>query len=312
MADITAIVLTYNEELHIERCLQSLNKVCRKIILVDSSSTDRTSEIGKAYGADIYEQPFVNYAHLFQWAIDNCRIETAWVMRFDADEVLTPELIEEIEAVLPDLGREIVGVNLRRRHYFLGEWVRYGGRYPLILLRIWRRGHARIEQRWTDEHMMIEGGDVFTFKKDFSDHNLNDTSWWTAKHIKYANREAVATLIRKYGLFPESQSVRQGGGSLQASIRRILKEGLYARMPFLMGPLLYFLFRYIFQLGFLDSKGGRSYHFLQGLWYRAFVDVRVLELERLMEGCLNNEARIDLLEVETKLRIREFANSVGF
>ncbi len=95
-------------------------------------------------------------------------------MRLDADEIIEAGLASKIETELPKLSGDVVGINLKRKTIFLGRWIRYGGRYPLVLLRIWRKGHAKIEDRWMDEHITVSGGRVMTFDGGFADHNLND------------------------------------------------------------------------------------------------------------------------------------------
>ena len=93
---ITAIILTKNEELHIQRCIENLSRVCSKIYVIDSYSIDRTCEIASECGAIVLQNKYINQAQQFQWALDNCPVETPWVMRMDADEYLTDELVDEI------------------------------------------------------------------------------------------------------------------------------------------------------------------------------------------------------------------------
>ena len=91
MTDITAIILTKNEEVNIERCIKSLSGVADRICVVDSGSTDKTIEIAESLGAEIFHhEPFNHYAAQFNWALDNVGIKTTWVYRIDADEVVTP------------------------------------------------------------------------------------------------------------------------------------------------------------------------------------------------------------------------------
>src|SRR6185369_17361847 len=135
------------------------------------------------------------------WALDHAPITADWVMRLDADEVIEPELAGEIAERLSGLSPSIAGVNLKRKHIFMGRWIRHGGRYPLVLLRIWRRGFGRIEDRWMDEHMIVSGGRTVTLDGGFADHNLNDLTFFTDKHNKYATREAIDVLNRRLHLF---------------------------------------------------------------------------------------------------------------
>ena len=138
----------------------------------------------------------------------------------------------------------------------MGRWIRHGGRYPVALMRIWRRGHARVENRWMDEHIVVWNGTTVTFENDFADHNLTDLSFLIDKHNKYATREAIDRLGKDYGLFPRDDEVSAGASSAQARMKRFVKERIYNRLPFGLGPLSYFLWRYILQLGFLDGQEG--------------------------------------------------------
>jgi glycosyltransferase involved in cell wall biosynthesis len=136
--NISVLILTFNEELHIERCIKSLQPFTRDIFIVDSYSTDRTVEIAKSLGAKVYQNKWVNYAVQYQWGLDNCPIETEWVMRMDSDEYVLPELAEEINAKLSNLDDEVSGIYIKRRVNFMDIWIKHGGYYPIWLLRIWR------------------------------------------------------------------------------------------------------------------------------------------------------------------------------
>ena len=277
--NLTVIILTLNESRHIVRALDSVKNIASQVFIIDSGSTDNTMSIADSFGAAVLSHSFINYAQQFQWALDNAPITTDWVMRLDADEVIEPDLAREIIECLPALPANVVGVNLDRKHIFMGRWVRYGGRYPLRLLRIWRHGHGRIEDRWMDEHIVVWGGSTVTFKGGFADWNLNDLTFFTDKHNKYATREAIDVLNQRLGLFPRDEALNAKSSSWQASAKRWAKERIYNRLPFTVSATLYFLWRYAFQLGFLDGRSGLVYHFLQGWWYRFLVGAKIMELE---------------------------------
>jgi hypothetical protein len=131
-----------------------------------------------------------------------------------------------------------------------------------------------------DEHIVVSGGRTVDFVNDFADHNLNDLSFFTDKHNKYATREAIDRLNDMLALFAADRAVSAGASSAQARLKRFVKERAYNRLPFGLGPLGYFLWRYTAQLGFLDGREGLIYHFLQGFWYRFLVEARFLELRR--------------------------------
>jgi len=280
MSDLAVVILTHNESMHIARALDAIGGVASQVFVVDSGSQDDTVALAERAGAQVLRHPFVNYAQQFQWALDNAPITAKWVMRLDADEIVEPDLAAEIARELPQLPDDVVGVNVDRKHIFMGRWIRHGGRYPLRLLRIWRHGHGRIEDRWMDEHMVVWGGRTVTFKGGFADHNLNDLTFFTAKHNKYATREAIDALNQELGLFGRDEALSSESASWQAAFKRWGKERVYNRIPFTVSAPLYFLWRYIFQLGFLDGREGLVYHFLQGYWYRFLVGARKMELQR--------------------------------
>jgi glycosyltransferase involved in cell wall biosynthesis len=310
MKPVDVIILSFNEERHIARAIGSVTSFARAVFVVDSFSTDRTVEVARSLGATVVEHAFVNQAKQFQRALDTLPTSAPWTMRLDADEIVEPALAEEILRKLPGMTPHVVGINLRRKHIFLGRWIRHGGRYPLILLRIWRRGHGRVEDRWMDEHILVEGGRTVVFDHDFVDHNLGDLDAFTKKHVHYATREAVDVLVRRHDLLERNgRRLSAGGVSRQAALKRLVKEQLYNRLPFTWSAPLYFLWRYVFRLGFLDGRSGLVYHFLQGFWYRFLVGARVMELERALgvaEGKVGDkESRLKELEALTGCRLRD-------
>lgn len=205
-------------------------------------------------------------------------------MRLDADEVIEPDLANRLRDELPALPDDVVGVTLKLKVIFHNRWIRHGGRYPLLLLRIWRRGRGRIEDRWMDEHIILSGGRTVTFDGGFADHNLKDLSFFTDKHNKYATREAIDVINQRRHLFRRDVELVGEEGSRQAAVTRWIKERIYNRIPYQIAASAYFLYRVVFRLGFLDGKEGILYHCLQGFWYRLLVGAKVDELERALAG----------------------------
>lgn len=301
--DVTVVILTYNEARHIARAIASVASFARAVLVIDSFSTDDTVAIAESAGARVLKNKFVNYSKQFQWGLDEGGIQTAWVLRLDADEIIEPDLAREISERLPAMPADIVGINFSRKHIFLDRWVRHGGRYPLVLLRLWRMGHGRIEDRWMDEHIVVWGGRTIDFKGGFADHNLNDLTFFIDKHNKYAVREAIDVLTTRYGLLKQDRALKADTASRQASIKRLFKEKLYNRLPLAVGPSLYFLFRVILQRGILDGKSGMIYHVLQGFWYRFLVNAKIYEYERSLADCSTNDERLARLSQLTGFKL---------
>lgn len=276
---LTVLILTYNEEKHLARCLESLKAFATEVFIVDSYSTDQTLAIAQEMGAKVYQNTWVNYAVQFQWGLDHCPIRTPWVMRMDADEYVTPELAKEIKERLPKISDAVSGLIVKRQVHFMDRWIRHGGYYPTKLLRIWRTGMGSIEQRWMDEHIKLSSGSTLELEHDIVDHNLNNLSWWTEKHNSYATREAVDLLNKEHHFFEEDSIRVDAASKKQDEKKRWYKDNLYGKMPLFIRAFLYFLFRYFIQLGFLDGKPGLVWHFLQGFWYRFLVDAKIYQIK---------------------------------
>lgn len=285
--NVCAIVLTYNEELHLRRCIKALD-FCRRIYVVDSLSTDRTVAIALESGACVLQNPWKNYATQFNWALSQVPEEFDWVLRIDADEIVSLSLRDEIVNKLSVLDQSVSGVYVPRRMNFLGQPIRYGGIFPVLMLRIFRRGKGYCENRWMDEHIKVSG-ETTVFYGELLDDNLNTLTWWTEKHNKYACREVVDILNAKYGFIPHD-SVASLDPKRQDALKRWVKENIYSRFPTGLRAVVYFLYRYILRLGFLDGKAGSAFHVLQGFWYRYLVDAKLEETSRYMKTH-NVEAR---------------------
>ena len=295
---LTAIILTFNEERHLARCIVSVQGLATDILVVDCFSTDATLEIARAHGARVIQRPWVNHATQFNWALTQLDDDTEWVLRLDADEVLTPALVAEFQARLPSLGPEIDGVYCGRRMTFQGRLIRHGGVFPVRVLRLFRHGRGQCENRWMDEHIKVAGPTV-DVRGEIIDDNLQSLTWWTAKHNSYASREAVDLLNLEYGFMPHDTVASLRGGQ-QAGVKRWLKERVYARLPGGLRAFAYFFYRYVIRLGFLDGQAGTAFHVLQGFWYRYLVDAKVAEVRRYMAttGCDVVEAIRRVLEIE--------------
>lgn len=286
MLDITVIILTYNEELHIRRCIENVKQFAKTIYVIDSLSTDNTVSIAESMGAIVVPHKWPgNQAAQFNWALENIVIDTEWILRLDADEYLLPELIEELKERVPVLNKDITGITFKRRHIFLDKWMKRGT-YPVMILRMFRKGKAVCEQRLMDEHIELLEGENITFEQDFVDHNLNDLSWWAQKHVGYAIREAAELIDIEFNITGNDSSSRN------LSEKTLKKRKLkleYAKKPLFWRSFAYFCYRYFFKLGFLEGKEGFLWTFMQGWWYRTMVDAKVFEIKK---ACGNNKEKI--------------------
>lgn len=278
MLDLTTIILTYNEELHIRRCLENVCPFSKKVIIVDSPSTDKTVEICREFqNVDVFVHDYPgNQAEQFNWAIDNLSIETEWVLRIDADEYLLPELIEELYKKLPKLPSDVTGIELKRRHIFMNHWVKHGI-YPIMILRLFRTGSGRYDRRLMDEHVTLKYGRSIVSDNDFCDHSLISIDEYCKKHLNYARREAVEVLNEIYNLDGCDNNASYVLGA-QAREKHKTKSR-YNNMPLFVRSFLYFVYRYILRGGFIDGKAGFVFAFIQGWWYRTIVDLNIYNVK---------------------------------
>ena len=273
MSDVAVIILTKNEKLHIGRCLERIAALLpRQVFVVDCFSTDETKLIVENFASTLQLQldtPTINlvehewpglYAKQFNWALDNLPIAAKWVLRLDADEYLTPETIERLKDALTDGSLDDVnGLTLELKRKFMGGEIRHGTN-GIRLLRIWRHGKGRLEDRAMDEHAIVEGK-VIDFDGAFYDDNLNTFEWWQEKHRGYAKREAMDAI----SLFNNLDRLKNPSATDRKKIK-------YYKLPRYLRAVAYFCIRYFLKLGFLDGAAGFRWHFWQGLWYRWIVD----------------------------------------
>lgn len=289
MLDISVIILTKDEKLHIARCLENVNQFAKKVYVIDCHSTDGTQEIAHGLGAEVIEHDWPgNQAAQFNWALDNIPIDTEWILRIDADEYLLPELIEELKEKLPSVPKNVTGIFFNRRHIFLDRWMK-GGIYPVKLLRTFRTGHGRYEQRMMDEHIVLSDGDTIEFENDFCDHNQNNISWFCKKHVDYAVREAAEMLDAEYNL--SGHTTDDSAFTNQAKEKRKKKES-YSEKPLFWRSFAYFLYRYFLKGAWRDGKEGFIFTFIQGWWYRTLVDAKIFEIKK---KCGNDPEKIKAL-----------------
>lgn len=279
MVPLTVVILTKDEEVNIAQALQSVIGWAHDIFILDSGSIDRTCEIAKSFGARVFYRQFDNYANQRNYAIQKLPIETEWMLFLDADEYLSEKLKFEIFEVLSKKETSVDGYYIKYRFYFMGKWIKYGGYYPTYILRLFRRSKASIS-REMNEHVYVEG---FTenLKNDFIHNDLKGFSFWLNKHIYYAALEAKELMkSKKMNEFKNEVSFANFWGS-QAQRKRWVREHIWNKMmPPLVRPFIYFVYRYIFRLGFLDGRVGLVFHLLHGLFYPLIIDVKYLELKR--------------------------------
>lgn len=284
MIDLSIIILTYNEELHIRRALDNVYSFAQNVFVVDCFSIDRTRHICSEFdNVQVFEHSWPgNQAEQFNWALDNLPISTKWVFRLDADEYITPELKNEIEERLPSLPDDVSAVITPLGRSFRGRLLKHGIVNGVKMIRLFRYGKVRYEQRLMDEHLEILNGKTISFEHQFVDDNLLPIGKFIDKHNNYSSREAAILLDAEFGL---TQLPKDDGTEYAKDVaKKRAQKAKYAKMPLYWRALGYFFYRYFLKFGFLDGIQGFEWDFFQGLWYRMLIDAKINEIKKKASG----------------------------
>lgn len=272
MINITAIVLTYNEEANIRECLESIKEIASEIFVVDSGSIDQTVKIAKEYNCKIVTNPFENYSIQRNWALKNLPINSDWVLNIDADHRLTQELAKELKSVFStNISSDISGFLTSRRTIFMGKWIKHGGHYPTYHAVLFKKVKGFCEIKQYDQHFKVDGK-LVKLKGDVIDVITDSLFNFTSRHNKWSNLEAAD----QFSGLDKKDTIQSNltGNAIQK--RRYVKS-VYEKFPLFVRPTIYFIIRYFFRLGFLDGTRGLIFHFLQGFWFRFLIDAKVYE-----------------------------------
>jgi glycosyltransferase involved in cell wall biosynthesis len=233
-AKLSIALVAMNEAANIERTLESV-AWADEIILVDSGSTDGTVAIAQRYKARVYSEPWKGYGGQMNSAIDKCT--SPWVFSLDADEVMTPQLADEIRTLLEG-SPAYQAYMVPRLNLIFGRWMRHGGLYPDRKLRLFRQGTARLQEN-TEPHATPKwDGPMGNLKGDLL-------------HYQYPTLSLYIEHMDRYST---------------ASIPLMLRKGKTSRSAVaffwntLLNPIATFLYNYFFRLGFLDGREGLLFH----------------------------------------------------
>lgn len=271
-ADITAIILTKNEEVNIEDCIRSIRNTVKRIVVIDSYSTDKTVELAQQLGAETYQHSFENYAKQYMYGVEAAKADTVWTLRIDADERLTSNSAAELEKLCNDnVNTEVTGIVLRFKKNFLGKDLYHGGVYPWKKMNCYKTKYGKIENRNMDEHIVLSEGKTIEMKNDCLHYDFKNLAYFVSKHNWYSSRETADYY----------EAIEKKKEKVDLDFKTWFKMNVYYRLPLGMRAHFYYICRYYFQAGFLDGREGRIYAFLQAYWYRFLVDAKIYECNKL-------------------------------
>ena len=280
---VSVLIPAKNEELNLAACLESV-AVADEVFIVDSQSEDRSLEIAAKYGAKVVQFHFNGrWPKKKNWSLENLSFRNDWILIVDCDERITPELWSEIATAIKN--PEYQGYYINRKVFFLGKWIRFGGKYPDWNLRLFQHKLGRYENLSTEdipntgdnevhEHVILQGKAGY-LKEDMLHIDFRDIYEWLARHNRYSNWEARVYYNILTGK-DESGTIGANllGNALQR--KRFLKK-IWVRLPF--KPLLRFILFYVFRFGFLDGRAGYIYGRLLSQ-YEYQIGVKLYELQK--------------------------------
>ncbi|WP_337043597.1 glycosyltransferase family 2 protein [Emticicia sp. 17c] len=280
MSDLSIIILTFNESVHIKRLLSKISGLGVPVFIVDSGSTDDTVQIAEAHGAIVKTNPFENHPKQWDFALKNCPITTPWIVGLDADQYPSDELYQKLksfsDATIP---ADVNGIYFNRHNYFQGERLKFGGYRNFYMLKMFRRTEGWSDLNENMDHRFIVNGKTILWKEVLIEDNLkeHDIDFWLHKQIRYSNLTAQEEFQRKRGLRGQTLKPNLLGNPDE---RKAFLKKIWWNLPLYIRPMIYFFYRFIIRLGFLDTASGRTFHFLQGFWFRFLVDFKIKELEK--------------------------------
>lgn len=274
MIDATAIIMTKNEENNIVDCLKSMQGFAKRCVVIDCGSTDETVDLAKRYGASVYFHEFEYYARQFNWGIDNCDIDTEWIIRLDADERFTEKLKKEIEKLIAEnKNKSMNGITIEADLYFLGRLMKHGLRNKRKMM-LFKKAYGCIEDRRRDAHSIISEGFSVSTKHRFIHYDFKNIDNYIKKYNWYATREMQDYIDYVHG----SDTNINTDATILAQRKK--KFGLYYKAPKFFRCWAWFIYNYFFRGGFLDGKEGLVFCFLECYWYRFLVDAKIYEYEK--------------------------------
>ena len=272
---VSVVVLTYMEESNLETCIRSVAGWSADIHVVDSGSTDRTLEIARKLADHVHHHDFVDHTSQIEYVLRQVPLANEWLLILDADHEVSHELKDNIDRMLETGAPGIDLFYCPQIYVFRGHAMRSLKKWGRLL----RHRNVRVDaDELVDFRYQVKGSTSF-LRGHITERNLkeNDLDFWIDKHQKFASRMAVEEALRRAGQVERGLKPRLFGNPDERIVW--LKKRWYS-LPLFIRPFLYFGYRYVWKLGFLDGRTGLLFHFLQAFWFRLLVDIKLSDLER--------------------------------
>lgn len=263
---ITVLIMCQNEELNIAHTLDSVINYFEQVIVTDSFSIDKTSEIVQSFSnVEYYENKFIGWAQQRNWMLDNCQIRNEVVFFLDADEVVNQKFIKELSLLL---NQNFDAIEMKADMYFLGKHIKYAYGHPYAK-RIFKKSLVRFSAAGAREYSNVRKN-ILRLKNRLHHEDRRGLSFWIDKHNRNSSREALVHLDKQLNL--DTSNI-----SFSSRIKLMIRVHIWDKLPLALRPFGYFIFRYIFQGGFIDGRIGFLFCFFHALWYPMLIDAKILE-----------------------------------
>jgi glycosyltransferase involved in cell wall biosynthesis len=268
---ISVVFIAKNEAENLKRSLSAV-AICGDIVVIDDHSTDNSREVAESLGARVLTHKFESFAAQRNYALEYADLKYDWVIMLDADEVATPEFLDEISRVINIASADTVAFKTCRKTIFMDHWLKYSDGFPVWIMRVVKKGHAQFENSGHGEVPVPKlKGQLGTIREPFLHYafskGIND---WVVRHLKYAEREAQKELTETFPL-RISEIISSDSSTRRKAIRNLARK-LPGR------PFLRFSYQYFFKWGFLDGPAGYTFCRMMAT-YEAMIQLKKWELK---------------------------------
>jgi glycosyltransferase involved in cell wall biosynthesis len=261
--NVSILILTYNEELNIAKCLDSL-AWCDDIVVIDSGSTDQTIAIAERAGARILTRNFDDFAGQRNFGLEHGKFRHAWVLHLDADEVVTPEFQVALSRLVPTDG--IDAYFIPSKTMLFDTWLKHAGMWPTYQVRLGHRDRLRFIQVGHGQREDLPLDQTAKFDEPYLHYSFSHgLKSWLQKHIRYADDEATELVKARLG--EATKVADQEFSTLDRDVEKRRRMKMAAnRLPLMLRPIARFFYVYVLRRGFLDGRLGLLYSFMLAIY----------------------------------------------
>ncbi len=271
---ISVLILTLDEEVNLPQCLASM-EWSDDVVVLDSGSGDRTQELAQQAGVRVKHRAFDHYASQRNFGLEDIEYKYPWVLMVDADEIVPPELVQEMQSVVSGCPENVCMFRMRRKDFLMGKWLKHSSGYPTWFGRLIRRGRVRVERSINEEYHT--DGEIESLESHLHHYPFNKgLHAWFEKHNRYSTMEAELQLQA----IPEANSWRDLFRSDPVQRRKAQKALVYS----LPGrPVIVFVVFYLVRGGLLEGRAGFMFSMLKAI-YEYMIVCKTKELKRRQLG----------------------------